>query len=249
MTQRSGQETTTNRSVTFTLPQQLDQQTKTDLINLIASLQSILTGMGPDGQTAGQIQWAAMGGVNQGGRFASTPDLAWYDDIHQLWAFTPDTDTPKNSLIRFGSEHANWTLNPYGTDYIEALWGADFLDEAYTARQTTLALDFLDNSGAFGQTGRFLYYNQTPDQPASFADFIGFAVGADGIGMLHTSAHPSTFICDNLSLRGDAGTNPNFYVNFQIADAITADRGIEFKTDNTDHRIRFDGVGTPVTWD
>lgn len=178
-----------------------------------------------------------------------------YDTMAQLLLTKVSNDL--DSLQKWQSYNGGGVVSvtPWASSYPGEVWiGASYINGQCIAHSAFVAQVFLDATGD-GYLALRLYWNQTPGEPLDESVFNEInlraftATGnAGGEGGIDSSTHGAMWHAATLALRDQLGAG-SFEIPVKIAGTHTDNtRELRFQMGDVSRTIRFDGVGTAVTF-
>lgn len=178
------------------------------------------------------------------------------EDMVQFLLTTLDNN-PFDSLQKWCSPNNDGvvTLTPWYSTYPgEMMWGAEMaVDQTYIARSTAVLIISVDLQGSFPFASLTFYRGQTPGDPLDFSEYQQFnfnwdtTLNAGGVYGIESTERPSVVQTSKVAVRDQLGTG-SFGISLTVDGTHTALREIKFKMGDANRTIRFDGVGSNVTF-
>lgn len=181
-------------------------------------------------------------------------------DMVQL-LLTTLSETPEDSLQKWQSTTGGSpdvpsgviAMNPGDDEYMEQTFGYEKVEGVDIARSSIVGLLSHTATGT-GNFGLTLYGGQTPGSPVDFnTQFIGLAltfedVNSPGGAMFLVADDTSSLVVNQIGLTEAGAPTSTFGMGIRHVGTLSAGRLLQIQLGDAARTIRFDGVGTPVTF-
>ena len=158
-------------------------------------------------------------------------------------------NTPPDSLQEWRSPDDDGvvSLTPWSAGYPgELMLGGERVNGQYIARSEGVSFLFTYINGADNQMAFQHHPNQTIGSPVDLSDFMRLTLNQN-IAEFRCSTRPAIILTDILSIFDQSGTGAES-LSIRVSSDLSVDRELILQTGDATRTIRFDGVGTPVTF-
>lgn len=203
--------------------------------------------------------------VAPGSYVGSSPATSYTDKrqllISALQSAFIDSPVLVRSVDGAGDTQGAVSINPWDASYHDMFFGADVENDKVIARSPCVVELRKDDTFGDGFFSIIWYPNQTPGAEFDYGSGggrVGISIGSFTSGAfprmdLFSDTHPNVFYADVVALLSNNGDPTSGNVFLKILDAVnktTYPNGINLgvRMGNAARTIRFDGVGTPVTF-